>query len=481
MRTFASVVVVVFAALAVAAPVPLPNAREAAQLVEKLGSSEFAEREAASKRLNELGVLALDDLRAACKSENPEVADRAKELVGKIERRVASERALAPTVVELDATDTPLDAVLAMLSKQTGCEVVLGGLKPDALAAKKITIATGKVPFWAAVLKVCDTADLQIAGASGFLAPGAMPYFGKLNKGTTVRVATDGNRAVVLEARDGAKKRPSSVHGAVLVEALEVPRGVIVPGSAAVLQLWPEPKIAWQAVANLKVTKAIDADGHKLTPDMTLPPRFSGSEGLGGSNRDGIAPNGRFNPNVRQALVKFKPGEERPKLARELTGAAYGLVRADVEPLATVTLDPQKTVTVTGKGDVELTAVIRKDAKGTMFADVTLSFPPLTVEPARTSDELPGVKPTTTGNRTVIGVRVTDATGAAFELGLVDQTGQSDFDRNGRRIVAKLTLEVVVAKDGPTVPAKVVFWGTTVKQVEVPFSLKDVPLGGGAR
>jgi hypothetical protein len=253
MRTLASSVVVAFVALTVAAPVPQPNAREAALLVEKLGSTEFDEREAAGKRLEELGVLALDDLRAACKSENPEIADRAKDLVRKIERRVSSDRALAPTVVELEAKDAPLEVVLAALSKQAGCEVVLGGLKAEDLAEKKITLTTGKVPFWSAVLKVCEAGELQVAVVSSFVAPGSMPYYGRPSKtDAKLRGASDPNAAVVLEARDGTKKRPASVHGAVLVEAFEAPKGALLPvTSGALLQFWPEPKLAWQSVANL--------------------------------------------------------------------------------------------------------------------------------------------------------------------------------------------------------------------------------------
>src|SRR5438067_1458670 len=86
-------------AAAVAAPVPPPNAREATLLIEKLGSEDFAEREAATKRLEELGLLALAEVRAATKSENAEIADRAKDLVRKIERRAANDRAIAPTLV----------------------------------------------------------------------------------------------------------------------------------------------------------------------------------------------------------------------------------------------------------------------------------------------------------------------------------------------------------------------------------------------
>lgn len=486
MRT-AVLLVLVLAAVAVAAPVPPPTAREAAQLVEKLGSQDFVEREAATKRLDELGVLALDELRGACKSEDPEVAERAKDLVRKIERRASSDRALAPAVVELDAKDTPVDDVLAALSKQSGYEVVLGGLKADELAAKKVTVATGKVPFWTAVLKVCDAAELQLSGVSGFVAPGSVPYYGRANQirgileDAKTRVAAEPEKAVVLEGRAGGKKRPASVHGAVLVEAFDLPRGASSPQvSAAVLQFWPEPRVAWQSVVSHRTTKATDPEGRKITPDVTPPPAppppiRPGRGPLVREVEGGLAVVPGFKPNIRQAVVKFKPGEERATVARELTGSVVGLVRSAVEPLATVPLDADKAVTVTGQAGVELTASVRAGADGKQVAKVTLSFPPAAVDPARPGEELTGVKPPAAGgNRTVLGVRVTDAAGAPFDLALAEQA--SDFDPTGRRIVVKLTLTLGAAKDGPTVPAKVAFWGTTPRPVEVAFALKDVPL-----
>lgn len=51
-----------------------------ARLVEQLGSPSFAEREQATKDLGTIGVLALDALRKAAKSTNPEVARRATRL-----------------------------------------------------------------------------------------------------------------------------------------------------------------------------------------------------------------------------------------------------------------------------------------------------------------------------------------------------------------------------------------------------------------
>jgi hypothetical protein len=484
MRTsaFAVVTVAAVTALAFAAPVPQPNAREAAQLVEKLGATEFAEREAASKRLEELGVLALDDLRAACKSDNPEIADRAKDLVRKIERRVSSERILAPTLVELDAKDAPLDDVLAALSKQAGYEVVLGGLKAEEAAGKKITVATGKVPFWSAVLKVCDVAELQVAGSGGFIVPGAMPYRPRANQirgaleGTSARVAADINTAVILEARNDTKKRPASVQGAVLVEAFEMPRGAFTPnGTAATLHFLPEPKVAWQMVANLKITKALDTDGRKLTHDLTPPPRTL--DRLGRPTSVPLESGG----NTRQAVAKFKTTDGPVTRARELAGSAYGLVRAAAEPLATVALDPDKAVTVRGPvGGVEVTASERTE-KDKRFVYIKLSYNSIEVVPARNGD-LEVVRKGADANVKLVGedklthgLRITDADGKPFETSLASTL--ADFDRlNPRRFVIQLKLELVPAKDGPMVPAKVVFWGATTKPVEVPFVLKDVPL-----
>jgi hypothetical protein len=337
---------------------------------------------------------------------------------------------------------------------------------------------------------VSEAAELKLAGAGGFVAPGALPYRGRANQirgaieGASARVASQPERAVVLEARGGAKKRPACVHGAVLVEAIELPTIAAPPdASAAVLQFWPEPKLTWEAVAFTKVTKATDDRGQKLLPDVTIPPPApvpQPGRRPGGLGAAPVTTVKLMKPNIRQTVVKFKLGEERSEVARELTGSAYALVRSAVEPVATITLDPQKAVTVTGQSGTEVTAALRTDAMGKRFVDVTLSFAHSVVDPVGTLDELPDGKPAPPGgNRTISGVQLTDAGGAAFALALAHQ--ESALDRVGRRIVVKLTLELVAAKDGPTVPARVVFWGTVVKPVEIPFALKNVPLVGGAR
>src|SRR6516165_8161059 len=51
------------------------------QLTKDLGSPEFAKREAASKRLSEIGAPAVDSLRKALTSTDPEVRSRARDLL----------------------------------------------------------------------------------------------------------------------------------------------------------------------------------------------------------------------------------------------------------------------------------------------------------------------------------------------------------------------------------------------------------------
>jgi RNA polymerase sigma factor (sigma-70 family) len=69
-----------------AAPAPRLVDDPAAKLVEQLGAPEFADREAAQKKLRELGVKANPALRAGLKSENPEVRNRAAKVLAEIRK-----------------------------------------------------------------------------------------------------------------------------------------------------------------------------------------------------------------------------------------------------------------------------------------------------------------------------------------------------------------------------------------------------------
>src|SRR5947209_6261916 len=68
-----------------------PEAAEIRELIRQLGSDQFMERETAGKRLEAIGLPALPLLRKAADSEDPEVRQRAAQLVEGMERRLAGE------------------------------------------------------------------------------------------------------------------------------------------------------------------------------------------------------------------------------------------------------------------------------------------------------------------------------------------------------------------------------------------------------
>jgi hypothetical protein len=62
-------------------------AKEIAELIKKLGSSNFDERQKASDKLLAMGTLALEQLKEAIKSKDAEIKTRAEKLVGEIEKQ----------------------------------------------------------------------------------------------------------------------------------------------------------------------------------------------------------------------------------------------------------------------------------------------------------------------------------------------------------------------------------------------------------
>jgi len=65
-------------------PITAAEKKKVVGLIKRLGVADYAEREAASRELVQLGRVALKQLRVATKSRDPEVAQRAKQAIAKI-------------------------------------------------------------------------------------------------------------------------------------------------------------------------------------------------------------------------------------------------------------------------------------------------------------------------------------------------------------------------------------------------------------
>lgn len=483
-----AVAVLALAAVPLAAadpPVAPPAA--VADLVAQLGSDDYPRREAASKKLDAVGPAALPALRAAARSANPEVARRAGDLAARIGRRAANERALDPTLVDLTADNAPLAAVLADLSKQAGFPVVVGGANAAEVADDRLTVRTGRVPFWRAVLAVCEAADLRIRSVSGYPAPGTTAL---ADLGRAAAVPADG---VVLEAAGVAAPRPAAVYGAVLVEGVRLPTADPPADEAvALLLVWPEPRLNWHAPASARVDRAATPAGGRLAviPPDPLPAgraevvrRAGGRVVMVEANPSGPLPTvAGYTPNLRQAAVRLKPGPPPAPARADLTGAVFGVIRSEVEPLVRLAgLTPGAAAEGTHRVGVEMRAVVNRRAGG-WEVSADLLYNPSEVRPAggdsvARSEFVP--RGGAAGRLALNGLRVADAAGRRYEL--TATAVSRDLRVDAARVSVRVTARLDPPDGGAGDPAEVGFWASYPQPVEVPFALKDVPLAGGTR
>jgi hypothetical protein len=134
---------------------------DADKLITQLGSSKFAEREAALKALEAMGPAALPALRRGAAAKDPEVRQQVADLIAKYERQADSESAFAPTKVRLKFAETPLADVVADLAKQAKVRIQLAK-EPADLPARRVTIDTGEVGFWQALDRLCESANVSL-------------------------------------------------------------------------------------------------------------------------------------------------------------------------------------------------------------------------------------------------------------------------------------------------------------------------------
>jgi hypothetical protein len=583
------------------------------KLIEKMGSSEFEDREDAQKQLDAIGEPALEALKKAMSSEDTEVRRRAEELIKKIETRTASTKVLQPSKVHLVYKETPVNEALADIRKKTGYNITLHDPE-NKLKDRKVTVDTGEVAFWVAFDKFCAAAGLVDAkpedlmpkpGQGGPGQPGLpggpvppiqiqpVPPI-KINPGVRplppqkddtapppaeekpaekpqpkpikrvgnvqaadevpqekqakakqvqaqpaqapppvqiqpIQIVRPGGRPVqgfippgAIVLVDGkAKEQPTDYSSAVRVRALEkndmfgpVGGDQIVLG----LQVSPEPKITWQNLINVTVTKAVDDNDQKLEPmaNQGGPNVFPGP-GVGLKAPIRGRPIGigfGFGGVHQQVPVYLKKGAKASKSLKELTGVISAQVLAESKDVIT-TDDVFKAAGKTFRGGengfikvVEATKADNGQVKvkfemqqptdvvptggvhgggfgqggGGIGVPVPLPAQPglpqgfqvqvqgqaqiqIQVQPAQPVQ--PGIALPAVGNGT--GISAVDGKGNKIDVQVQQQWVK---DPNG----ARLEWVAVFQLPKDQTAAKLVFSGSKSVSVEIPFSLKNVTL-----
>jgi hypothetical protein len=116
------------------------------ELVRRLGSGDFAEREQAAALLRRRGPVVLPALKKALTSRIPEVRRRAKELVRILEATLS----LRPKLVSLGEDVGQLSDAVKAIRKETGYPLVLD----PKVADRAWTHPVQRVPFWEAVATI---------------------------------------------------------------------------------------------------------------------------------------------------------------------------------------------------------------------------------------------------------------------------------------------------------------------------------------
>jgi hypothetical protein len=480
------------------------------QWVARLGSPDFKERTEATRALDALGAPALEALRQAAASDDAEVRRRAHDLVDRILVRLDSARLVEPKKVHLVYQDVPLRDAVADFARQTGYAIELA--TPTGPAGdRKVTLDTGTVTFWEAFDEFCRKAGvveplLLPAPANQGVNPGtaeeqqirmlqqqAMFMRGMRRGGYGYAVPQVDTSKIVL-AEGQLPELPTCEGTALRVRLL--PKHVPVTANnsgenekVVPLEVTPEPGLAWMGLVSLAVTHAVDERGQTLTqPDLFL----ADNSAAFGPYNDVMIWNGNAqyyggagvqNPNhPNHVPVRLVQGARTARTLKELSGVVTAQVMTPVERLLwvdDVTKNVGRAVPGPHGGSLKVVDLDQKDGQVKVRLQLDTPAEDDGAPPANVNARAWRINKAVWAMR---GGMMQDNPGEPLALELIDAKGQA-FQRanpeDARRNPNGGMQEFVVtynARAGQAEPVKLVYSGRRSVTVEVPFTLKDVPL-----
>lgn len=489
---------------------PAVGESELARLSEQLGDRDYRVREAAGKRFADLGADSLPALKSVARTGNFEAAERAIELIAKIERAAANAKATAGTVVELKAEEQTLGELFGSLRKQTGYAIMINGDQNP--RSTKVTPKAGKTDFWAALQRLANEANLEVESAVTQGGPVNLSYNPDAANGPQLGTVT-------LRQKQPKASNPVFISGAFRIEAIPVPVANLpqMPANRVpvLLQITPEPRLRWVGTTQTIVTLAEDQDGRKLVWDHVAidyqnnRAQFEG-RGMrrgGKGYYGGSVISSEYPATPFQAYLKLLAHADGPSASlKTLEGKVRGKVWSESETilaLADLSGDFQE---VRGENRTLLKAKYEPmpgDASALLLS-VTTSHNASEVVPFHGSSALntnPGGLwlENGPGGRVKLNavklsaeeLRMAQGFTNAYGLALVDGHGKpmnlsphtvsqqqlyNNIDGSSTYIVTAQYVVRPADKEAAGKPAKITFSGTRMKSLEVAFRLKDVPV-----
>ena len=300
--------------------------------------------------------------------------------------------------------------------------------------------------------------------------------------------ATDYHTSIRVRAMDKADNLPPGEIGQIVVG----------------LQVSPEPKLTWQNLIGVTVTKAVDDNDQTLTQPAVETDNNNNGQGGGGGfggpvrGRIGVVIN---NPGWnttpvelhQQIPVYLKKGAKKSKSLKELTGVIKAQVLGPTQTIITtddVLKSANKTFQGGDKGSIKIIEASRAD-NGQVQVHFDMVAPqdivPVNTAPAPANGLQPGLgggkvqlqqaqlQARAVALRPIIrqqfgvGLQAVDDKGTVIPVQVQQQYVQ---DQNGGHIEYVAFFQLT--KDQQS--AKLTYTGSRLVTVEVPFTLKDVTL-----
>lgn len=467
-------------------------------LIERLGSQKYVERDRATRELIRIGKDALPLLRKETSSSDMEVRQRVDTIINTVEARMRNDSLIRPTRLALKYDKQPLDSVLADVNKKTGLKLMLDP-KSNKDPKQQISINTGEVPFWEAVDKLLESAGLD-ENVAGPPAPNpkenarARQFVGG-GIGGMPRNALYGPQSVqaidktirLVERRSAVASATSTI---ARIKALPANFPALIAGKSAneiaiTLDVTPEPSVSWIGIVDVEVRRAMDEHGTSLTQSLVR----NNSTTLNDANWQAGVPimilNGRpvaVDPDLfelagaplQQRHVSFRllSNDIPSKMLNELEGTVFANVLTPSQTL--VTIDNLLTAKINHevkRSLYSLNILDRKMQRSTLYIRLRMEVP---LSESSFTNQMIGTFDSMTGNLGLQRIEFAYESGKSIAntcLRLIDDSVNGQIYSS--EIMAVIPMNGEKNEDGVV---KLTLSGRKTACVELPFRLKNVPL-----
>jgi hypothetical protein len=243
-----------------AAPAPdtaeKPDAAAITRLVARLGTGDYDDRIKASAALEAIGEPALAALRDAVNSAEGQVRERIEALVGRIEKRLEAEIIRTPRRVHLHFKDTPVKDAFEAFRKESGYDLALD-VPDDKLKDRTVTLDIDNAPFWQAFASFCDKAGLREAEVQDLVS--VRPPYSNSPAGPLIAI----DRITLIDGK--AAGGPTEAASVVRIHALNQPKAPAAGDDLPIPILFSlEPRLLWLSIDEVTIAKAVDDQKQEL-------------------------------------------------------------------------------------------------------------------------------------------------------------------------------------------------------------------------